>query len=363
MELSKAEVWRMNSDAQLRRRMEAMPHRLYDANRIDKRYKTDVADEYGQPMGQERYAVGQLWVFASTLNDAFGTRVYWVYNTQTKVLVSFTPERGIARDKRTYMSEKDRFRTIAAGTGVAGGYMEKGFLAISAGMLTGGLAYEVEGAAVVGTAIRGYVVKASEGASIRAMVDFSTQLGVGAVTGKGSWGNRFKTSFTDVNWTSVAGAAAVNSEGLKWWAKALVALGSSATTNYYTTKFSNVDAYKSFGHAVDFTKEKESKEFVINIIAGTVFDQLKEYGAPWIEKSMRNTPNTMGMLTAIRHNLVPVKTAIKAVDQKMVAVLSYEIGGLLESTKKLWENYNVDKAEAAKKKTAPSTRPILPAKR
>ncbi|WP_167856324.1 hypothetical protein [Hymenobacter metallicola] len=341
----------MNSDAQLRKRMEAMPHSRYDANKIDKRYKTDVEDEFGNPMGQERYAVGQLWVFASTLNDAYGTRVYWVYNTQTKVLVSFTPERGIARDKRTYMSEKDRFRNVAAGTGVAGGYMEKGFLAISAGMLTGGLVYEVGGLAAVGTVIRGYLVKAGKGAAMRVLVDLSTQFGVGAVTGKGSWGNRFSTSFGDINWTSAAGAAVINSEGLKWWSKLLVAFGSSASTNYYTVKVSNDKKYKSFGHSVNFDDAKESKEFVINVIAGTVFDQIKEYGAPWMENVMRNTPNTMGMLTAIRHNIVPSKAAIKAVDQKMVAMLSYELGGTLETVKKIWENYQADAEEALKKHT------------
>jgi hypothetical protein len=374
VQLTKEEAGRQESDARLRRQMEAMPYALYNANKIDPRAKTDVVDAYGNPMGQERYVVGQLWVFASTVNDAYGTRRYWVYNTHTKVLVSFEPEYGIEAKSRTYMSEKARFQNIAAGTGVVGGYMEKGFLGISAGMLTGGLLYEVGALVPVATAVRAYAVKAAEGAGTRVLVDLTTQFGVGAVTGKGTWSQRAQASFMDINWMSTLGAAAVNAEGLKWYAKLLVAFGSAAGTNAYTVKFNNQEKYKGFGHLVNLNDAKESRDFVINIIAGTVFDQMKEYGAPLFEKVMR-TPNTMGMLTALRHHRVMPTPNLKVVDQSMVASLSFHIGATLETIKKVVENHYADKAEqeeaakAAAKKAAlqrahlqprPAPKPLKP---
>ena len=41
------------------------------------------------------------------------------------------------------MSETDQVRSTAAGTGVAGGYLEKGFLGTAALFLTGGIAAEL----------------------------------------------------------------------------------------------------------------------------------------------------------------------------------------------------------------------------
>ncbi|HEX8327729.1 MAG TPA: hypothetical protein VF629_09325 [Hymenobacter sp.] len=355
-QLTREEAWRLNSDAQLRRRMEALPYANYNANRMPASAKVDVMDESGTAMGQERYVVGQLWVFASTVNDAFGTRKYWVYNTRTGVLVSFEPERGIAAKNRSYMSEKGQFQNIAAGTGVVGGYLEKGFLGITAGALTGGLIYEVGGAAAVGTVIRAYVVNAAKGAALRGAIDLIAQFGVGAVTGKGSISERSRASFQDVNWTSVGGAAAVNTQGLKWCAKLLVAFGSSAATNFYTLKKSNSRNYGSLGHAVNFNDEVQSKEFVINLILGTAFDQVKEYGAPWLEKIMRNTPHAAGMLTALRHHRVVPSPTVKTVDQTMVAVLGFEMGAMLETAKKLWESQQAGQTPAAKK-VVPTTRP------
>lgn len=76
---------------------------------------------------------------------------------------------------------------------------------------------------------------------------------------------------------------------------------------------------------------------------------MKEYGAPWVEKVMRNTPNTAGMLTALKHHRVIPTPTLKSVDQVMVAVLSFEIGGALETAKKLWENYQAEHAPPTKK--------------
>jgi hypothetical protein len=364
VQLTKEEAWRENSNAQLRRQMQALPYARYDANRMPANAKTDVTDEYGTPMGQERYVVGQLWVFASTLNDAFGTRKYWVYNTKTKVLVSFEPEYGIAVKNRTYMSEKDRFRNVAAGTGVVGGYLENGFIGVSAGMLTGGVLYEVGALAAISTAVRAYYVRAVEGAATRVLVDLTTQFGVGTVTGKGTWSQRAQASFLDINWVATLGAAAVNTEGLRWYAKLLAAFGSAAGTNAFTVKLNNQEKYHSVGHLVNLHDDKESKDFVINIIAGTAFDQLKEYGAPILEKVMR-TPNTAGMLIALKHHRVLPKPNLKVVDQSMVATISYHIGATLETIKKTVENHFADEAEqAADKKAALQRKPTMtPAKK
>lgn len=364
IKLTKAETWRLNSDTRLRRQMERLPYSTYDANKVNSSAKVNVVDEYDNPVGQDRYVIGHLWVFASTLNDAFGTRKYWVYNTKTQVLVSFEPELGIAAKNRTYLPANVQFKNIAAGTGVAGGYLEKGFLSVSAGMLTGGLVYEIGGVAVVGTAIRAYAVKTAKGAGTRVLIDLTTQFGVGAITGKGTWGQRAQASFMDINWMSAIGAAAVNSEGLRWYAKLLAAFSSSAATNAYTFKFNNQEKYHSMEHMVNIGDAKESKDFVINVILGTMFDQAKEYGAPWLEKVMRSTPNTPGMLTALKYHRVVPRSGLGKVDQSMVAVLSYELGGTLETIKKGFENYFVDKQEqqeAAKKAASqqkPATHPV-----
>ena len=50
--------------------------------------------------------------------------------------------------------------------------------------------------------------------------------------------------------------------------------------------------------------------------------------------------------TLKHHRVVPPST-MKKVDQSMVAVLSYELGGTLEAIKKGVENYFADKQQAA----------------
>ena len=94
-------------------------------------------------MDVTRYAAGGLWVFATTLHDGWGDHQYFVFNPDTGALLHFAPEAAIAAGRRTYASKRARIQGTAAGTGVAGGYLEKGFLGTAALFLTGGIAAEL----------------------------------------------------------------------------------------------------------------------------------------------------------------------------------------------------------------------------
>ena len=81
--------------------------------------------------------------FATTLHDGWGDHRYFVFNPDTGALLHSAPEAAIASGRRTYASKRARIQGTATGTGVAGGYLEKGFLGLAAALfLIGGIAAE-----------------------------------------------------------------------------------------------------------------------------------------------------------------------------------------------------------------------------
>lgn len=355
---TREEVFQLNSDARLRRRMEAMPYARYNVHNVPAEKKTQVTDEFFNPVGKEAYAVGELWVYASTINDGFGTRRYWVYNTHTKVLVSFEPERGIAAKNRSYMSEKASFQNYAAGMGTLGHYGEIGVYGAAAGMLTFGAVYEAGGLAVVGTAVRGYLVKAAEGASVRMVSDIGQQFTVGLFTNDGGWGHRALVSFADINWLSVAGAGLVDTSSLKWYGKILASFNVAVATNAVSIKLTNIPKYGTPIHVVNPQDKQENKDFVVGVIASVAFDQVKEYGAPWLGRVFSQGPNTLGQLHALKYYRA-AKAAAMPVEKELVDFLSYEIGTTLDTAKKFIETH-LSTQQPALPKPAPNQRPASP---
>lgn len=350
---TREEVFQMNSDARLRRRMEAMPYARYNVHNVPADKRTPAVDIYDNPVGKEAYTVGELWVYASTINDGFGTRRYWVYNTQTKVLVSFEPERGIAAKNRSYMSEKASFQNYATGMGTLGQYGEVGVYGAAAGMLTFGAVYEYGAAYAVGTAVRAYVVEAAKGAGIRMLLDAGTQLTVGTVTSSGTLGDRVGFAFNDYNIFSTISAAAVDAGKLKWCGKLLAAFGSAAVTNAVSIKGANADKYKgNWLHLVDLSDKQERLDYIVAVIAGTVFDQMKEYGGTRLERVMREAPSLNGYYQTLKYHRIIPRVFDREVSKTQLEVLRYEIGLVMETGKKIYDNLVSDERDRAKKAAA-----------
>ena len=121
------------SDRATQRAWETKPFPTYDP-RKDHAYDVDLVDAGGWATGYHGHKFGELWVYIRA-KGPHNTLEYAVVNPQTGNLLVFTPEAALAPQNRVYMSEADQVRSTAAGTGVAGGYLEKGFLGLAAGMV------------------------------------------------------------------------------------------------------------------------------------------------------------------------------------------------------------------------------------
>jgi hypothetical protein len=289
------------SNRQLQRRAQSLPFGQYDPDR--RPAGSAVYHEAIQLPGTyrevdvTRYAAGSLWIYATSLHDGWGDRQYFVYNPQTGAILRFTPEASIAADKRLYASRRARIQGTAAGTGVAGGYLEKGFLGVGAVFLTGGMALELgayafvaEEVAPVATrvAVQAYrlvqpyaktaLMRAKDGFLVRAGTDLTIQLGGGFVMGKGSVGARASQAISGVNGTSLVLAGTINTAGipLSRLAKWLVPASTAAVSNGFTVNGDNFDKYGSYGHLVDLTNGQEASKYAFNIILGTLLDRGRE---------------------------------------------------------------------------------------
>lgn len=119
------------SDRALKHAWEDKPFPRYDPRRGNA-YDADVVDTGGWATGYHGHKFGEVWVYIRA-KEPYNTLEYAVLNPQTGNLLVFTPEAAMAPESRVYVSEADQVRGVAAGTGVAGGYLEKGFLGLAVG--------------------------------------------------------------------------------------------------------------------------------------------------------------------------------------------------------------------------------------
>ena len=298
------------------------------------------------------------------------------YNPQTGAPLHFAPEASMAAGQRSYFSQGAQFRGIAAATGVAGGYLEKGFLGAAGLFVGGGLAYEagavgwaieegvplvarvaVRAYRVAAPAARAYAQHAAKGMATRMFVDAGFQFGTGYLAADPNKGSKSIQARDGINGTSVLAAGAISVGEVKTAAKFLVALGSAAATNLVTVSGENVENYGSYGHMVDFHDSNQTVAYVRNVILGTLFDQGKEYGAEWVAK------RAVGRLEgAFAHASGRTSQAVlRWVTETRVALpTGLVLGGVPEVLKKKWEQRREaqEKQEAAEKAAA---RPPAPA--
>jgi hypothetical protein len=373
------EVQRSNS--QVQRRAASLPFSQID---FDKRARgRDAASEVAQVPGTyrqmdvTRYAAGGLWVYVTTLHDGWGDHEYFVFNPETGALLQFTPEAAIDPKRRLYASKRAQIQGTAAGTGVVGGYLEKGFLGTSALFLTGGLAAEAGAYAFVAEevapvvariAVQGYrisqpVIKAAlararDGFMLRAGTDLSIQLGGGFAMGNGSALNRTKQAISGVNVTSVLLAGAINTNGmtLNRLAKWLIPATTAAVSNGFTVNGDNLDKYGSYAHLVNLADGQEAAKYAFNIILGTVLDRSREV------LTEHGTEKLVGM--AARASGRAQQAAVRWISASRVNLhLNLDLGISFESGKKSleqwWDGHNdeVKKQEAARLKQANGAKP------
>ena len=250
----------------------------------------------------------------------------------------------------------------AAGTGVAGGYLEKGFLGTAALFLTDWVAAElgayafvaeevapvvsriaVQAYRVAKPAVQAYAKRAAEGTLLRMGVDAGFQFGTGYLASKSGNNSRLVQAANGVNGTSVVAAGLISVGGAKTYAKFLVALGSAAGTNLVTVSGEIFDRYESVWHTPDFHDSNQTVEYVRNVILGTLFDQGKEYGAGWVAKRAAGRAEAW----AARASGKASQAALRWVTESRISLpASLVIGGVPETLKKRWENNNAAEAEA-----------------
>ncbi|MGI4887029.1 MAG: hypothetical protein ACRYFR_18900 [Janthinobacterium lividum] len=354
------------SNSQVQRRVQSLSFSQYD---FDKRQSgRDAVHETIQLPGTyreldvTRYAAGSLWIYATTLHDGWGDHQYFVYNPDTGALLHFIPEASIAAKSRLYASKRAQIQGVAAGTGVAGGYLEKGFLGTSALFLTGGVAAElgayayvaeevapvvsriaVQAYRVAQTAAQAYAKRAAKGALLRMGLDAGFQFGTGYLAAKPGKNSRMVQAANGVNGTSVVAAGAISVGEAKPLAKFLVAFGSSAMTNLVTVNGENFDKYQTVWHMPDLHDSHQAVEYARNVILGTLFDQSKEYGSEWVAKRLAGRAEEWAAQASGQAS----KAVLKWVTETRVALpASFVIGGVPETLKKRWENNNAAEEEA-----------------
>lgn len=317
-------------------------------------------------MDVTRYAAGGLWIFATTLHDGWGDHQYFVYNPDTGALLHFTPEASLDPKKRLYASKRAQIQGTAAGTGVAGGYLEKGFLGTSALFLTGGIAAElgayafvteevapvvsriaVQAYRVARPAVEAYVKKAAKGALTRMGVDAGFQFGTGYVAADAKNGSKVGQAWDGINGTSIIAAGAIDASGLKAKAKFLLAIGSATATNLFTVSGGNVDKYKSYWHMVDFSQAKQSHEFIRNVVLGVLFDQGKEHGSEWVAKKVAGRAEEWAAQASGKASQAVLRWVTEA---RVALPASFVVGGVPEVMKKKWESAQEAKEKAAAEK-------------
>ena len=299
------EIQRSNSQAQRRAESLAFARIDFDQWAKGRDATSEVVQEPGtyRQMDVTRYAAGGLWIYATTLHDGWGDHQYFVFNPDTGALLHFAPEAARRGAQHTYASRRAQIQGVAAGTGVVGGYLEKGFLGTSALFLTGGVAAElgayafvteevapvvarlaVQAYRVARPAVQAYAQRAAKGVIVRMGVDAGFQFGTGYLAADSAQGNKGLQAWNGMNGISVVAAGAIDTGGLKNKAKFLIALGSAVGTNLFTVSGGNSVNYGSIGHIVNFSNHDQTVEFVRNVILSTLFDQSKEHGSEWIAK-------------------------------------------------------------------------------
>lgn len=374
------------SNRQVQRRAQSLPFGQYDAD-----HRPPGSVVYHEAMqlpgtyrevDVTRYAAGSLWVYATSLHDGWGDRQYFVYNPQTGAILHFTPEASLAADQRRYTSRRARIQGTAAGTGVAGGYLENGFLVVGATFLTGGLALELGGSAFVmeealpavqrtvvqawqltKPGLEAYGRQALKGMGTRIGTDLGIQVTSGALNSHGTFMERGKQVASGINGMSLVVAGVISTDGaqLSSAAKWLVAGGSAAAGNLVTVSQDNKTKYGGYWHGVDFSDFNQADGFAFSVVVGAILDRSKEKLAEAVtEKVAHQLAEASGRALQVAGRYLSIK--------RVPLGNAFGIGAAFDSGKKWvetkWGNYNeaITKEEQAKMARAQAPHHPAPAK-
>ncbi|RZK21607.1 MAG: hypothetical protein EOO56_11110 [Hymenobacter sp.] len=374
------------SNSQLQRRVQSLPFGQYDFDhrqpgRTDQQEAIQLPGTYRETE-VTRYAAGGLWIYATSLHDGWGDRQYFVYNPQTGAILHFTPEASIAAEKRLYASRRTRIQGTAAGTGVAGGYMEKGFMVIAGGMAGGAVLLEMGGSAFVmeealpavqrtvvqawqltKPGLEAYGRQALKGMGTRIGTDLGIQVTSGALNSHGTFMERGKQVASGINGMSLVVAGVISTDGaqLSSAAKWLVAGGSAAAGNLVTVSQDNKTRYGGYWHGVDFSDFNQVDGFAFSVVVGAILDRSKEKLAEAVtEKVAHQVAQASGHTLQVSGRYLSIK--------RVPLGNAFGIGAAFDSGKKWletkWGNYNeaITKDEQAKMARAQAPHRPAPAK-
>ncbi|MGI4737736.1 MAG: hypothetical protein ACRYG7_21420 [Janthinobacterium lividum] len=352
------------SNSQLQRRVQSLPFGQYDFDhrqpgRTDHQEAIQLPGTYRETE-VTRYAAGALWIYATSLHDGWGDRQYFVYNPQTGNILHFTPEASLAAKDRLYASQRARFQGTAAGTGVAGGYLEKGFLVVAGGMAGGAILLEVGGSALVmeevlpavqrtvvqawqltKPGLAAYGRQAAKGVGTRIGTDLGIQVTSGALTSHGTLLERGKQVASGINGMSLVVAGIISTDGaqLSSAAKWLVAAGSAAAGNLVTVSQDNNTRYGGYWHGVDFSDFNQVNGFAFSVVVGSILDRSKEKLAEALTGKMAHrVAQVSGRAIQVADRYLSIK--------RIPLGNAFGIGAALDTGKKWmetqWGNHNDD---------------------
>ena len=121
------------SDRATQRQWEEKKFPSYDPRR-GHAYDTELVDQAHFSTGYHGHQFGEVWVYVRA-HGPYNVLEYAVVNPHTGHLLTFTPEAALDAPGRVYLPEDAQVRGVAAGTGVAGVYLERGFYGVAGGAL------------------------------------------------------------------------------------------------------------------------------------------------------------------------------------------------------------------------------------
>lgn len=309
------------------------PYSTYQPNTPGREPWRKTHDEFGQPWFATQ--VREIWVYAHQINN-WGDQEFILTNPQTGTRVHFIPT--------GYIPAHASIQAIASATGEFG-RIYRNTLGVVVVVGTGGAALGAGAGAVALEYAAPYLTtEALTGFGIRAGTDGAVQLVSNFAVSKGSFINRSKYALVNINGTSMLVAGVLNTEGLelKLPAKLLMAGGTAAAGNLVTMSYANLVPYGSIFHGVNLHDEDERNEFFVGVGLSAVLDVGKEKASDWLAPGVAKLARrTMAVSSG-----QAVSTTLRVVRaQRFVLPLSFSIGTVSETGKKLWEEKKKGKEE------------------
>lgn len=295
------------SDRATQRQWEEKKFPSYDPRRGNV-YDTELVDQAHFSTGYHGHQFGEVWVYIRA-HGPYSVLEYAVVNPRTGHLLTFTPEAALDAPSRVYLPEDMQVRGVAAGTGVAGGYLERGFYGLALGVIAA--PYAAAGVmAASETAAGGVLVTAFRSVGTQMVKQFTwstfrtkvtTDLFVQGASGTVKNGSDWQKTVGEINYTGALVAwllpgsswsAAARNSVLKATFKTNITVGKNWEP-HLNIKFPHLTTMEGFA--------KYLTDVGTDMIASMVKAKLVTGATPaarWLAQSMQRTGTGLGQWIA-----------------------------------------------------------------